>query len=275
VSPFTATCLVTLLAFAGLWWASVRRRDVSIVDLYWGPGVAVIAAVAFATGGGTDPRRFLVVTLAAMWGFRLGGYLYWRKQQCPGEDFRYAELRARFGDDFQSASLVTVFLPQALVMWVVSWPMQWAVTTPSDPELGFLDAVGFALWAVGFGMEALADLQLADFRANPANAGKVLDTGLWRYSRHPNYFGDCCVWWGFYAFACATPNGWWTFVGPLLMTILLLRVTGVPLLERSLLARKAGYAAYVTRTSAFVPAGPRTGPSAVGEDGRTGGARPE
>jgi steroid 5-alpha reductase family enzyme len=121
----------------------------------------------------------------------------------------------------------------------------------------------------------MADLQLADFRANPANAGKVLETGLWRWSRHPNYFGDCCVWWGFYAFACATPNGWWTFVGPLLMTILLLRVTGVPLLERSLRARKAGYAAYADRTSPFVPAPPRAAASAVGEDRRTGGTRPE
>lgn len=258
MSPFSATFVVTLLAFAGLWWCATRWRDVSIVDVYWGPGFAVIAAVAFATGAGTDPRRFLVVALVAMWGFRLGAYLFWRRQRFPGEDRRYAAMRARSGDDFWLVSLVTVFGLQAILMWIVSWPVQWVVTTPSSPELGPLDLVGFALWAVGLGFEAVGDLQLIEFKADPANVGKVLDRGLWRYTRHPNYFGDCLVWWGFYAFACATPNGWWTFVGPVVMTVLLRRVSGVPLLERSLLARRPGYAAYAARTSPFLPWPPRS-----------------
>ena len=138
-------------------------------------------------------------------------------------------------------------------MWIVSWPVQWAITTPSEEDLGLLDLLGFLLWAVGLAFEALGDLQLVEFKSNPANAGKVLDTGLWRFTRHPNYFGDCCVWWGFYAFACATPNGWWTFLGPAIMTVLLRRVSGVPLLERSLVARRPDYAAYVRRTSVFFP----------------------
>jgi steroid 5-alpha reductase family enzyme len=142
-------------------------------------------------------------------------------------------------------------------MWVVSWPVQWAVTTPSDPSLGLLDLLGLGLWGIGMAFETLGDLQLIEFKSNPANAGKVLDRGLWRYTRHPNYFGDCCVWWGFYLFALATPNGWWTFVSPLVMTVLLLRVSGVPLLEKSLLDRKSDYAAYVARTSAFFPLPPR------------------
>jgi steroid 5-alpha reductase family enzyme len=279
VSPFTATFLVTLLAFGALWWVSVQRRDASIVDVYWGPGFAVIAAVAIATGAGTDPRRFLVVTLVFMWGFRLGAYLFWRKRERPGEDFRYAAMRRRFGDEFRLMSLFNVFLLQAALMWIVSWPVQWVVTTPSDERLGLLDALGFGLWAVGLAFETLGDLQLVDFRTNPANAGKVLDTGLWRYTRHPNYFGDFCVWWGFYAFACATPNGWWTFVGPVVMSILLLRVTGVPLLERSLLAEKPDYAAYVARTSAFFPMFPRPAtppaPSALRGDRGADGASPQ
>ena len=280
MSPFTATFMVTLLAFAGLWWTSVRQRDVSIVDVYWGPGFAVIAAVALATGAGTDPRRFLVVTLVAMWGFRLGGYLFWRKQQSPGEDFRYAAMRERIGDDFWITSLVTVFLFQAGLMWIVSWPVQWVVTTPSDPDLGMLDLIGFSLWAVGLGFETLGDLQLIEFKSNPANQGQVLDQGLWRYTRHPNYFGDFCVWWGFYAFACATPNGWWTFIGPTVMSILLLRVSGVPLLERALLKRRSGYAAYVARTSPFFPMPPRSAApaspeSAMRGDGGATGASPQ
>jgi steroid 5-alpha reductase family enzyme len=268
-----------VLAFVGLWWVGMRRRDVSIVDIYWGPGFAVVGAVAFATGAGTDPRRFLVVTLVAMWGFRLGGYLFWRKQSQPEEDFRYAAMRRRFGDDFWIVSLGTVFLLQAALMWVVSLPVQWAVTTPSAPSLGFLDLVGFVLWATGLTFEALGDLQLIEFKADPANAGKVMDRGLWRYTRHPNYFGDCCVWWGFYAFACATPHGWWTFIGPFVMTVLLLRVSGVPLLERSLLQRRPGYAAYVARTSAFLPRLPRpaapAAASAAGGDDRVSGTSPE
>jgi steroid 5-alpha reductase family enzyme len=230
----------------------------------------VIAAVALATGAGTDPRRFLVVTLVAMWGFRLGGYLFWRHAEQPGEDFRYAAMRRRYGADFTRVSLVVVFLLQAVLMWIVSWPVQWAVTTPSAEELGVLDAVGFALWAIGITCEAVGDLQLAQFKAEPANAGKVLDRGLWRYSRHPNYFGDACVWWGFYAFACATPNGWWTFVGPAVMTVLLRRVSGVPLLERSLAARRPDYAAYVARTSPFVPWPPSApgGPVGTGPERR-------
>jgi steroid 5-alpha reductase family enzyme len=257
VSPFSATFFVTVLAFAGLWWLGRLRRDVSIVDVYWGPGFAVIAAVGFVFGAGTLPRAFLVVALVAMWGFRLGGYLGWRKLQQPAEDFRYAAMRARAGSDFERQSVLTVFGLQAVLMWVISSPVQWAVTTPSSPSLGMLDLVGVVLWGIGLAFESLGDLQLIEFKANPANAGMVLDRGLWRYTRHPNYFGDCCVWWAFYAFACATPHGWWTFIGPVVMTVLLVRVSGVPMLERSLLARKPGYAAYVARTSSFVPMPPR------------------
>ena len=273
MSPFTATLLVTVLAFVALWWVSTRIDDVSIVDVYWGPGFAVLAATALGTGAGPDPRRFLVVTLVAMWGFRLGGYLFSRKSG-QGEDFRYAAMRRRMGDAFRTTSLVTVFLLQAALMWIVSLPVQWVVTTPSSPELGFFDGVGVVLWTVGLAFEAIGDLQLVTFKADPANAGKVLDSGLWRYTRHPNYFGDACVWWGFYAFALATEHGWWTFIGPVVMTGLLRRVSGVPMLERALLRRRPDYADYVARTSAFVPWPPRPA-SAQRRDGHGRGPAPE
>jgi steroid 5-alpha reductase family enzyme len=273
VSPFTATLVVTVVAFVGLWWVSTRIDDVSIVDVYWGPGFAILATTALVTGAGTDPRRFLVVTLVAMWGFRLGGYLYSRKRG-QGEDFRYAAMRRRAGDAFRRTSLVTVFLLQAFLMWVVSLPVQWVVTTPSSADLGFFDAVGVALWTLGLGFEAIGDLQLVQFKADPANVGLVLDTGLWRYTRHPNYFGDACVWWSFYAFALATPHGWWTILGPATMTGLLRRVSGVPMLERGLLKRRPDYVDYVARTSPFFPRPPRPA-SATRGDGRGRGAAPE
>jgi steroid 5-alpha reductase family enzyme len=256
VSPFVATLATTAAVFVGLWMVSLRTRDVSIVDIYWGPGFAVIATIAACTGGGTDPRRLLVLALVALWGLRLGGYLLWRNHG-RGEDFRYAAMRRGIGARFWLVSLATVFLLQTALMWIVSWPAQWAVAVPSPPSLGLFDAIGVALWTVGIVFEAGGDLQLARFKADPANAGAVMDRGFWRYTRHPNYFGDACVWWGIYAVACAVPGGWRTLPGPLVMTVLLRRVSGVPMLERSLAKRRPGYADYVARTSVFLPRPPR------------------
>jgi steroid 5-alpha reductase family enzyme len=141
-------------------------------------------------------------------------------------------------------------------MWVVSLPVQVVMRAPGGP-LGPLDALGALVCAIGIGFEAIGDGQLARFKADPANAGRVMDRGLWRYTRHPNYFGDACVWWGLFAIALGTPLGPWSVVGPVLMTFLLLRVSGVPLLERSLAKRRPDYAAYASRTSAFFPRPPR------------------
>ncbi|MGH7895049.1 MAG: DUF1295 domain-containing protein [Candidatus Binatia bacterium] len=255
MSSFVATLAVTTAAFVVLWVVSLRTKDVSIVDIYWGPGFVVVANVAALTGAGTDPRRLLVLLLVSGWGLRLGGYLFWRNRG-RGEDFRYAAMRRRIGPRFGLVSLVTVFLLQATLMWVVSWPVQWAVAVPSPPSLGLLDAVGVALWAVGLLFEAGGDLQLARFKADPTSAGRVMDRGFWRYTRHPNYFGDACVWWGLYALACGA-DGWWTLPGPVVMSVFLMRVSGVPMLERSLVKRRPGYAEYVARTSAFFPWPPR------------------
>jgi steroid 5-alpha reductase family enzyme len=251
------TLAVTLAWMTALWLESLRRRDASIVDPFWGPGFVIVTAVAAVASPGALPRRALVLVLVVIWGLRLGAYLLWRSHGA-GEDFRYQAMRRRWGTRFGLVSLATVFWLQALLMWVVSLPVQIAVSAPRPDGLGWLDLGGVALWTAGIGFEAGADWQLARFKADPRHAGEVMDRGLWRYTRHPNYFGDFLVWWGFYAIALATPGGAWTIVGPIVMSVLLMRVSGVPLLERSLRRRRPGYAAYAARTSAFFPWPPRS-----------------
>jgi steroid 5-alpha reductase family enzyme len=182
-----------------------------------------------------------------------------RRNLGKGEDRRYAEMRRRHGDRWPLRSLIVVFWLQGALMWVVSLPVQVGMTDPTPAGLGALDWAGAALWSVGFAFEAVGDLQLTRFKADPANRGKVMDRGLWRYTRHPNYFGDFCVWWGIWLVALSTGSAWWTAVGPAVMSVLLIRVSGAALLERSLIRRREGYADYVARTSAFFPWPPRRG----------------
>jgi len=255
---FGATFAVTVAAMLLLWLVSLAKRDVSIVDAYWGPGFAVIAVVACVLADGAAPRRILVTALTVAWGLRLGGYLLWRNWRRP-EDFRYAAMRRSWGDRFPLVSLATVFGLQAVLMWIVSLPVQVAASSAGPARLGPLDALGVLVWGTGLAFEAIGDWQLARFKADPTSAGRVLDRGLWRYTRHPNYFGDACVWWGLFLIACATPGGAWTLPAPILMTVFLRRISGVPMLERALLKRRPGYAEYVARTSAFFPRPPRPG----------------
>jgi steroid 5-alpha reductase family enzyme len=174
-----------------------------------------------------------------------------------GEDFRYQAMRRKHGDRFFVVSLGTVFGLQALLMWVISLPLQIGIAA-SDPGVGVspLDVVGTVLWAVGLFFEAVGDWQLARFKADPSNQGKVMDRGLWRYTRHPNYFGDFCVWWGLYLIAAAGGAGW-TVVGPILMSALLIRYSGAGLLEKTIGTRRPGYDDYARRTNGFFPGPPR------------------
>jgi steroid 5-alpha reductase family enzyme len=239
-----------------VWFVSTAIRDVSIVDIVWGPGFALIAWVTFALADGSTPRRVLIVVLTTIWGLRLGTYLASRNLGKP-EDFRYAAMRRRYGDRFPLVSLGLVFGLQAVLMWIVSLPVQVAQVQDTPTGLTALDVIGAGLWAVGLAFESIGDAQLARFKRDPANAGRVMDGGLWRFTRHPNYFGDFLVWWGIYAVALATGDAWWTVIGPIVMSVLLLRVSGVTLLERSLRKRRPGYEEYARRTSAFVPRPPR------------------
>jgi steroid 5-alpha reductase family enzyme len=248
---------VVLAMVTALWAVSVAVRDTSIVDVFWGSGFVVVAWVGFGLGDGGG-RRLLLALLVTAWGLRLTLYLA-RRNLGKGEDYRYAEMRRRHGESWPLRSLAVVFWLQGALMWVVSLPVQTAMAEGADAGPVALAWVGVATWAFGLLFEGVGDLQLSRFKADPANRGAVMDRGLWRYTRHPNYFGDFCVWWGFWLVALAAGAPWWAAVGPALMSVLLIRVSGVALLERSLARRREGYADYVARTSAFFPWPPRRG----------------
>jgi len=240
------------------WIVSLAWKDASIVDPVWPLGFVVVVWVTRALADGNDARQWVLVVLVTVWGLRLSGYLAWRKHGAP-EDFRYQAMRRHYGARFGLISLATVFLTQGVLMWVVSLPAQLGQLRP-EPNLGVLAYIGIALWALGFGFETIGDAQLARFQADPASAGQVMDRGLWRYTRHPNYFGDACVWWGIALVAAETGIGALGFIGAAVMSVLLVRVSGVPLLERSMAKRRPGYADYVARTSSFIPRPPRRPP---------------
>jgi steroid 5-alpha reductase family enzyme len=257
VTVLAGTFGLTLLAMLALWLVSLMRRDASIVDVFWGPGFALIAVTACLLGDGYAARARLVAALTVLWGFRLAAHLLWRNWGRP-EDPRYAAMRRRYGDRFPLVSLYLVFGLQAALMWIVSLPVQIAAAAARPAHLTSLDRTGIVLWAIGLTFESVGDWQLARFKSDPRNRGKVMDRGLWRYTRHPNYFGDAVVWWALFCFAAATEDGAWTAVGPLVMTILLMRVSGVTLLEQSLVRSKPLYRDYMRRTSPFLPWFPRS-----------------
>ncbi len=235
-----------------LWLLSLWLRDSSVVDIFWGFGFVVIAWASIAVSGSESSRRWLTVVLTTLWGLRLAGYLAWRNHG-KGEDYRYQEMREKHGKAFWWVSLFTVFLLQGAIMWLVSLPIQAAIA--SNLDIGWLDFVGCGIWAIGLMFETVGDIQLARFKADPANAHTVLNRGLWRYTRHPNYFGDFLVWWGLFLIAASSGNVW-TIVSPLAMSFFLMKVSGVTLLEKKLVVNRPGYREYVAQTNAFFP-GPR------------------
>ena len=245
-----------LAALTLAWMLSVRLRDASIVDVCWGLGFVLLAWLYLASSPTLTSRSWLVTTLITLWGVRLSVHLF-RRNHGKGEDRRYQAMRAAHGPAFWWRSLFTVFWLQGAILWFVALPLLVAVRATHPSRSPRSMAWEFCCFAIGFGFEVVGDYQLERFRAEPANRGKVLDRGLWRYTRHPNYFGDATMWWGLYAIAAATPSGWLTVLSPALMTLLLMRVSGVTLLEDSLKASKPGYRAYIARTPAFFPWFPR------------------
>ncbi len=247
-----------------LWRVAVRIGDVSFIDAVWGGGMGVLALISWLhVPGGAGTRASLIAAMAAIWAARLAWHLYtrWRGH---GEDPRYAKMlgKAKAEGRFASAALKLVFAPQALLLFITCLPAQLGVLASGRPApLGALAIAGAALWLVGIVFEAVGDAQLNAFRADPANKGKVLQTGLWRYTRHPNYFGDACVWWGIWlAAAEAGPAiALASLAGPLFLTFTLTRWSGKPLLEKGLMKNRPGYADYVARTSGFIPWPPKRG----------------
>ena len=246
--------LLVLAVFATVGWLiSLPLRDVSIVDIMWSL-MFLLAALTYVTVQlEPGPRAWLVIALVSIWSIRLSVFIFLRNVG-RGEDFRYQKIRANNEPAFALKSLYLVFGLQAGLAWIISLPLLAAIN--SSAPLSWLDTVGITLWLIGFVFEAGGDWQLSRFKRNPDNRGKVLDTGLWRYTRHPNYFGDFCIWWGFFLIALSA-GAWWSVIGPIVMSFLLIKVSGVALLERDIGDRRPAYSAYVNRTNAFFPGPPR------------------
>ncbi len=247
---FTGGILLGLMVL--LWLISLIVQDSSIIDIFWGPGFVLACWIYFVSAPQGYPlRKWLLTILVTVWGLRLGLHIFLRNLG-KGEDFRYRKWREEAGDSWRIISLFKVFLLQGVLLWILSVPLLPAQISATPDRLIYLDYLALSIWLGGFFFETVSDWQLARFKTNPANRGKVLNSGLWRYSRHPNYFGDAMQWWAYYLFAAAA-GGWWTIFSPVIMTILLLRVSGVTLLERSLQETREGYQEYIRTTNAFIP----------------------
>lgn len=265
-----------LLQFCGvcLWIVSLKTRNVNIVDVFWGMGFALVAGFTaigvargwFASAKPIDPAnlsdsiglatpQLTVLGMVLIWGSRLSCYLAWRSWG-KAEDHRYAAMRKYWGDRFARRSLVTVFGLQALLIWFISLPIQLGLSGQAAEWPAMI--IGCSLWLIGFSFESIGDWQMYRFKSDLGNHGNVMNRGLWRYTRHPNYFGDFLVWWGLYIATAQAGSWWWTILAPSLMSFLLIRVSGVSLLESSLRQRILGYEQYVRTTSSFLPWPPKS-----------------
>lgn len=257
--PLIASCAVLVFgSFIGLWVIGLFMKDSSLVDIWFAPCISLAAVLGYLSGGGAADRSALLAILAVIWGARLGGYLLWRNW--GREDPRYARFRKTLedqGKNFAWHALTRINIYQGLIVFLALAPFYVAQTAPEPQALGVLAYLGTALWGVGVVFQAVSDWQLARFKADAGNAGKVLDTGLWRYSRHPNYFGEVCVWWGYWLIACEVPWGFLTVFSPAFLTWSILGMMGKELVERRMLKKRAGYQDYVDRTSGFFPWKPR------------------
>jgi steroid 5-alpha reductase family enzyme len=257
IEIYAIAAIVILAVMATIWLASLLLRNSSIVDIFWGAGFMLTSWVYFAlTPDGYLVRRLLISLLVTIWGLRLALYILWRNWGKP-EDFRYQKWRAEAGVKWWWLSFFKVFLLQGALMWIISAPLLAAQISSTPARLTSLDFLAVLVWAIGFFFEALGDLQLDRFKANQTNKGQVMNSGVWRYTRHPNYFGDATQWWAYYLIAACANGGFWTIFSPIIMTTLLLRVSGVALLEKSLTEARPAYKEYIETTSAFIPWLPR------------------
>lgn len=239
--------LVTLL-----WLLSVAITNVSIVDIFWGFGFVIINAFYFYNLEETQPRNWLLLALVSIWGLRLTIYLAIRNIG-KGEDYRYQKFRKDYGEKrYWWFSYFQVFLLQGGLILIVSLPLLGVHLSETTGNLNWLDYIATLFWFIGFSFEAGGDYQLYQFKKNPINKGKVLNTGFWKYTRHPNYFGDAAVWWAYALFSIAA-CGYWQIIGAVIMTLLIIKVSGVAMLERTLKNTKLKYAAYIEKTNAFIP----------------------
>jgi len=234
------------------WLVSLAYRNVTIVDSLWGLGFVLIAWLTYFASDGFWGRKLLLAILVTLWGLRLTAYLSWRNWG-KGEDPRYGGWRNKSSERFWIVSLFKVFVLQALFLWIIALALQIGQLATTPAALTRLDLLGTIVWTTGFIFESVGDWQLAQFKSDPANKGRVMDHGLWAYTRHPNYFGEFLVWWGVFLVTLSIPNSWWTILSPLIVTAVLLKMTGIALTEKALIENRPGYSDYIKRTRAFIP----------------------
>ncbi len=249
---FLQASLIILVLVSLLWIWSVFIKNVSIVDLFWGFGFVLVNAFYVFMSDEVNPREILILCLVSIWGLRLTLYLAWRNIG-KGEDFRYQEFRRHYGPKrYWWFSFFQTFLLQGVLIMIISLPLLGVTSSRSSGELTILDYLGIIVWLIGFTFEAGGDYQLARFKRDVANKGKVLNTGFWKYTRHPNYFGDSAVWWAYAIFSIAAES-YWQIIGSIVMTLLIIKVSGVALLEKTLNDTKPQYREYIEKTNSFFP----------------------
>lgn len=258
VSVLAVNAIVVVVGFMLMWLICQITRDCTPVDAYWGIGMGVLATSTFLQTPETQ-RSWVILVLCWAWALRLGGYMLWRWRD-HGPDRRYKRMlekaKDRRGWGFAMASMMLVVVPQAPLQFIISLPIQLAQVSTQAPVLGALAVVGVCFATMGLFFETVADLQLTAFRKNPENKGKVMRSGLWRYSRHPNYFGEACFWWGLFLIAAETTIGLFSIVSPIILTWILIKWSGVPTMEYRMRKEKAGYQDYLSSTSSFIPMPP-------------------
>jgi len=243
---------------AGLFWLfSLARRDAGVADIAWGLLFVVIAWTSYLCGDGNTPM-LIAALLTSVWGLRLTLHIGRRNLAEAEEDRRYTRMRRKRPGVFWIWSLPMVFLLQGALALIVAMPL-YSLGSADQGSVGFISLLGILVFLTGLAFEAIGDAQLTAFRRDPSTSGQVMDRGLWKYTRHPNYFGDATVWWGLWLIAVGSGAAWWTFAGPLLMSYLIVRVSGVKMLEADMAERRPAYRQYMERTSAFIPRPPKRG----------------
>lgn len=253
---FALSITVLLVYMTTIFLFALFLEDNSIVDVAYGVAFVLLAWCGLLICGSGHIRQGIMVVLVTLWGVRLAVHIFLRKQG-EGEDFRYRQWRESWGETFVWRSFLQIFMLQGAVIFLVALPVQLVINAPGG-SLGHLDRIGILVWLIGFGFEAVGDWQLLQFKKNPVNKGKIIQHGLWRYTRHPNYFGEALLWWGIFLIALNAKHGLWAIISPLLINVLLLKVSGIPMLEAKY-ANNPDFLAYKSRTNAFFPWFPKTG----------------
>jgi steroid 5-alpha reductase family enzyme len=243
---------IVVFAMIMLWIISLIIENSSIIDFFWGLGFVIFTWYFVLIAGKLNvPANQILLAMVTIWGLRLSIHIFIRNYG-KGEDFRYRKWREENGKRWWYISLFKVFLLQAFILLLIASPLAFSAYNAVNPDISIIFYIGVAMWGIGFVFESVGDYQLKKFKSSPQNRGKILNTGLWHYTRHPNYFGDATIWWGYYLFALSR-GGWWTIYSPIVMSFFLIKVSGVSMLEKTLRQTKPGYEEYIKNTNGFFP----------------------